>query len=73
MTKPEIYRWLELHTPSRFRAAPAHTDAQMTAGCILDRYAQDAVQLGRLVALRWLIEFVGIKADTSSNKSVERT
>jgi hypothetical protein len=62
MTRGEKDEWMDIHIPSRFLAAMAHTELQTEQDCRpLDTYARPAVHMGRLAAIRWLIEFVGIK------------
>lgn len=54
--------WWTLHIPSRFWAAFAHTPLHPGLGELeIDEFTAHAVQMGRTVALRWLIEFVGIR------------
>lgn len=76
MDAAEQARWLKDHIPHRIRAAAARLPMensllQVTAtidphpltppGRIFWRFATDSIWQGRLVAARWLIEFVGIK------------
>jgi hypothetical protein len=54
--------WRRHHIPSRFRAAMAHTRLDPEAHQReLGNFAAEAVQMGRAIAIRWLVEFVGIK------------
>jgi hypothetical protein len=76
MDAVEQTRWLKEHIPHRIRAATARLPMEtsllrITAtidpcpltcqGRIFWRFATDSIWQGRLVAARWLIEFVGIK------------
>jgi hypothetical protein len=52
----------QITIPSRFLAAMAHTELHRAGGRrTLDGYARYAVHMGRLAAVRWLIEFVGVR------------
>jgi hypothetical protein len=76
MDAAEQARWLKDHIPHRIRAATARLPMEnsllkVTATIdphpldaqdrIFWRFAADSIWQGRLVATRWLIEFVGIK------------
>jgi hypothetical protein len=79
MDVAEQARWLKEHIPHRIRAAAARLPMQnsllqvtaaidphpLTAqGRIFWRFATDSIWEGRLVAMRWLIEFVGVKENS---------
>ena len=59
--------WRHHHIPSRLRAAMAHTrlDPEVHQR-ELGNFAAEAVQMGRAIAIRWLIEFVGISWDNKN-------
>jgi hypothetical protein len=72
-------RWLKEHIPHRIRAAAARLPMensllQVTAtidphpltaqGRIFWRFATDSIWQGRLVAMRWLIEFIGVRENS---------
>src|SRR5271156_6246931 len=76
MDAAEQARWLKDHIPHRIRAAAARLPMensllQVTAtidphpltaqGRVFWRFATDSIWQGRLVAMRWLIEFIGVK------------
>ena len=76
MDAAEQARWLKNHIPHRIRAAGARLPMensllQVTAimdphpltaqGRIFWRFATDSIFEGRLAAMRWLIEFIGVK------------
>lgn len=74
MTQAEIDEWLHDHIPHRIRVMLASTERlQKLTGTnepnwpdpIVRRCWTDAVWEGRLSALRWLCEFVGVKQDNN--------
>jgi hypothetical protein len=81
MDPAEQERWLKEHIPHRIRAAAARLPMQnslLRVTATIDplrttpesrlfwRFATDSIWQGRLVAMRWLIEFIGIKESAQS-------
>jgi hypothetical protein len=71
--------WLVTHIPHRIRAALAGLPLQvelLQALAVADplaiqhRSAGNAVWEGRMAAVRWLIEFIGVKEDKNTGKPV---
>lgn len=85
MDQHEQSEWITKHIPHRVRAAIARLDMEKSLlrvkpfidpelrideDKIYWRCSTDSIWEGRLAATRWLIEFVGIKADGKGNPAV---
>ncbi len=85
MDQNEQREWIDRHIPHRVRAAAARLNLEeslLRVRALVDpvrrtdedeiywRCATDSIWEGRLAAIRWLIEFVGIKQGRSGNPAV---